>query len=157
MVNSILHILITIAICSSCINLINKVSSSFDDDTCYDLSTYKLIDTSAVYNLTEINGKPYLLNSRSDTVSISSLKKGLKFYKDGRVIEFDNKLSPKKLEGTYCINHKKSEMEFKLKHVQSGIFLSREKLSIKNDTIVGEVLPSPQTKGYTKTYVKNNN
>lgn len=154
MVNIGLHILIAIAICSSCMNLINK-GSSFDDP-CYDISTYQLIDTTAVYNLTEINGKPYLLNSRSDTVSIRSLKKGLKFYKDGRVVEFDNKLSEKTSEGTYCINTKKAEMEFKLKHVQAGTFLSREKLSIKNNTIVAEVLPSPQTKGYSKTYIKNN-
>lgn len=148
--NILRNIVLMIMICISC-----TARGQRKTILCNDSSTYKLIDTSAVYHLIAIDGKSYWLNSRSDTVGVKSLKKGLKFYKNGRVVELNKKSGKDALEGAYCINNEKSEMIWKLKHVQAGKFLSREKLSIKNDTIIGEVLPSPQTKGYIKTYVKS--
>lgn len=148
--NILRNIMLMIMICSSC-----TAGGQRKPLLCNDSSTYKLIETSAVYHLIAIEGKSYWLNSRSGTVWVKSLERGLKFYKNSRVVELNKKSGKDALEGVYCINNEKAEMRWKLKHIQGGKFLSREKLSIKNDIIIGEVLPSPQTKGYTKTYVKS--
>ncbi|MFZ4929934.1 hypothetical protein [Chryseobacterium sp. Mn2064] len=123
--------------------------------SCYDASTYKLIDTSAVYIISEMMGKPYFVKSKSDTVMLNTANKGLQFYKDGRVTAFDRQSPKNNLSGVYCINNEKQEIQFKMKHVQSGKFLSTARLEIRNDTIISDVLPSPQTKGYRIIYVKS--
>jgi len=53
----------------------------------------------------------------------------------------------------YCIKNGKINLIFSHKHVQ-GNFTSIEELEINGDTIIGNVLKSPQTKGYTTKYIK---
>ncbi len=139
------------ALCCSCMDLAKKRMPA--DDPCYDESTYRLIDTSAVYLLTEINNKPYFLNAKLDTVSVKSLEKQLKFYKNGKVVETAKGFEDE-AEGTYCINSRKAEIKLKYRHVQTGRFVSKQKVEIKHDTLLTYTFPSPQTKGIYKTYIK---
>ena len=145
-------ILLIMAVCQS-----STATGQKRISPCFDASTYKLIDTSAVYIMSEMMGNPYFIRFKSDTVMLNSIQKGLKFYKDGKVLAFDSQSPKDKLSGVYCINSKKKEIQFELKHVQSGKFLSTGQLEIKNDTIISYVLPSPQTKGYHVVYIKSKN
>ena len=110
------------------------------------------IDTSSIYRLIELDNKDFFINSRKDTVKLEELGLGLRFYNNGKVIEF-RKQKNQYNEGKYCIKNGKINLIFSHKHVQ-GNFTSIEELEINGDTIIGNVLKSPQTKGYTTKYIK---
>ena len=110
------------------------------------------IDTNSIYRLIELDNKDFFINSRKDTVKLEELGLGLRFYNNGKVIEF-RKQKNQYNEGKYCINNGKINLIFSHKHVQ-GNFTSIEELEINGDTIIGNVLKSPQTKGYTTKYIK---
>ena len=110
------------------------------------------IDTSSIYKLIELDNKDFFINSRKDTVKLEELGLGLRFYNNGKVIEF-RKQKNQYNEGKYCIKNGKINLIFSHKHVQ-GNFTSIEELEINGDTIIGNVLKSPQTKGYTTKYIK---
>ena len=102
------------------------------------------IDTSSIYRLIELDNKDFFINSRKDTVKLEELGLGLRFYNNGKVIEF-RKQKNQYNEGKYCIKNGKINLIFSHKHVQ-GNFTSIEELEINGDTIIGNVLKSPQTK-----------
>ena len=110
------------------------------------------IDTSSIYRLIELDNKDFFINSRKDTVKLEELGLGLRFYNNVKVIEF-RKQKNQYNEGKYCIKNGKINLIFSHKHVQ-GNFTSIEELEINGDTIIGNVLKSPQTKGYTTKYIK---
>ena len=110
------------------------------------------IDTSSIYRLIELDNKDFFINSRKDTVKLEELGLCLRFYNNGKVIEF-RKQKNQYNEGKYCIKNGKINLIFSHKHVQ-GNFTSIEELEINGDTIIGNVLKSPQTKGYTTKYIK---
>ena len=110
------------------------------------------IDTSSIYRLIEWDNKDFFINSRKDTVKLEELGLGLRFYNNGKVIEF-RKQKNQYNEGKYCIKNGKITLIFSHKHVQ-GNFTSIEELEINGDTMIGNVLKSPQTKGYTTKYIK---
>ena len=110
------------------------------------------IDTSSIYRLIELDNKDFFINSRKDTVKLEELGLGLRFYNNGKVIEF-RKQKNQYNEGKDCIKNGKINLIFSHKHVQ-GNFTSIEELEINGDTIIGNVLKSPQTKGYTTKYIK---
>ena len=110
------------------------------------------IDTSSIYRLIEWDNKDFFINSRKDTVKLEELGLGLRFYNNGKVIEF-RKQKNQYNEGKYCIKNGKINLIFSHKHVQ-GNFTSIEELEINGDTMIGNVLKSPQTKGYTTKYIK---
>lgn len=60
------------------------------------------IDTSSIYRLIELDNKDFFINSRKDTVKLEELGLGLRFYNNGKVIEF-RKQKNQYNEGKYCI------------------------------------------------------
>lgn len=141
MVRNNLYILLTVVLFNNCANSQKK-------EPCIDDSTFKLIDTTAFYLMDEIK-HPNFINDNN----LKSTKRGIKFYKNGQVKEFNDYPNDKNAEGTYCINSIKAEMKLYYKHVQ-GDFWSWRKLEFKNDTIISYVQPSPQTKGFYTIYIK---
>ena len=85
-------------------------------ELCFDDNTYKLIDTSAFY---------LKYHKIATYPTLKPTQRGIKFYKNGKVIEFNDYPNNKNAEGTYCINSHNSEMKIYYKHVQGNFWSPR--------------------------------
>lgn len=127
---------------------------------CENENAYKLIDTSSIYILT----RAYYDGSSDKRVGdVVSRLNGIKFYRGGKAcyftdVQFDDvqSLNPMNAsKGIFCFQDTINRLEFKFKHVQAGVFLSKEVIKTFNsDGFVTYTLKSPQGGGYYSIYKK---
>ncbi len=125
---------------------------------------FSIIDTTCFYKWIKIDDKDYFINSKSEKQKVSTLKSGLKFYKNGKVgnfWEYDasivSSVNPERAEmGLYNYTEENGlRIQFIYYHVQSGYFIAKNKLLNKvGDTLVVESIKTAQGGGDIYKYVK---
>lgn len=138
--------------------------SRFKLNKCINDNTYKIIDTSSLYIKIKSNNNYKAFVGNKDSVFVKDMGIYLKFYDNGKVGMFQNlvdlkveNLNPKyAIMGYYCIDGKNNQQEFVFNHIQSGNFISRDRLEIKNDTITSYTIETSTGGGHYNTYVKKN-
>ncbi|WP_199120775.1 hypothetical protein [Pedobacter sp. ASV28] len=104
---------------------------------------YQLIDTSAIYFNTRINGQETIKDSSGNDILLREKNNAIKFYKDGRIgmfeqVDLENikSLVPTRGRmGIYNLSNKGFLVEFVYHSPQAGIFRGKDTIRVKGDTI----------------------
>lgn len=107
-------------------------------------SVYQMIDTASFYLTVALDGQHMIMNNDGKPRDIRSRNGGLKFYANGRVGSFSQtnssevgSLDPKKARmGLYCLNEDGFFAGFASHSPQAGVFIIKEKIKIKGDTLI---------------------
>lgn len=109
-----------------------------------DKRVYNLVDTSAVYLHTKVNGGTTIKDNRDQNVLVTDLKNIVKFYDNGRIGQFHridlnniDLFDPKRAKmGIYNYSDQGFVMEDITHSVQAGVFKIRSTISVKGDTLL---------------------
>lgn len=125
-------------------NMVRVPIARFSFKPNVDENVYQMIDTASFYFTETVNGQYMREGNDGKPRDIRLRKGGLKFYANGKVGSFNqtnlsdlSSFDPKRARmGLYSLNKKGFLIAFASHSPQAGVFIIKEKMSIKGDTLI---------------------